>query len=203
VEKPGSAPDTVLQDTVLPDSVRQDPIVADGATEAGFPPSKGGYLTATDRWRALWDEITAPTFLLASVGPATGDHVASEPASWRGDVIGYGMRVGSNAGRQLIESGTAHGLAAAARLDLRFQPRGRGGIGSRIRCAALEAVTARTPRGSRIPNVPRVLGTYGAALAQQRWQSGEVRPGDAALATALGLGIDVAVNVVIEFAGGS
>jgi hypothetical protein len=34
-----------------------------------------------------------------------------------------------------------------------------------------------------------------------RWQSGEVRPGDAALSTALSLGIDVAVNVITEFAG--
>ena len=32
-------------------------------------------------------------------------------------------------------------------------------------------------------------------------ESGEVRPRDAALSTALSLGIDVAVNVITEFAG--
>lgn len=193
IEEPGS----------VQDPVRQDSIVADGATEAGFASSEKRDLTATGRWRALQSEVTNTTFLFASVGPATGDHLSDDPASWRSDVVGFGLRVGSNAGRQLIESGTTHGLAATARLDLRFRPCGHGGIGSRIRCGTLEALTARTPGGKRVPNVPRVVGTYGAALAQQRWQSGEVRPGDAALTTALGLGIDVVVSVITEFAGGS
>lgn len=126
-------------------------------------------------------------------------------------MLGYGLRVGSNAGSELIESVTAHGLAAATRLDLRFQPRGQGSVGARIRYAALEAVTARTTDGTRVPNAPRIVGAYGAALAQQcwersdrilpgvRWQSGGVRPGDAALTTALGLGVNVTINVITEF----
>jgi hypothetical protein len=139
--------------------------------------------------------------LFGSLGPAIGDHLNDDPASWRGDALGYGFRVGSNAGRLLLEGGATHGLAAATGLDLRFRPQGHGGVASRLRHAALEAVTARTPSGTRVPNAPRIAGTYGAVLAQQRWQYGRLRPGDAALSTALSLGIDVAVNVVAEFAG--
>lgn len=184
-----------------PDSVHPASATAVEAHESPSGPSSRRALSAADRWHALRDEVTAPTFALASFGPALGDQVTGDPSSWRGDVVGYGLRVGSNAGRQLIESGTAHGLAAATRLDLRFRPQGHGGVGARIRHAALEAVTARTPDGSRVPNAPRIVGAYGAALAQQGWQSGEMRPGDAALTTALGLSIDVVVNTITEFAG--
>ena len=45
------------------------------------------------------------------------------------------------------------------------------------------------------------LGAERLSTPGVRWQSGEVRPGDAALSTALSLGIDVAVNVITEFAG--
>jgi len=165
------------------------------------------------RWRALWSEFTTPAFLLGSLGPALGDQLNDDPMSWRGDALGHGFRVGSNAGRLLLEGGATHGLAAATGLDLQFRPKGHGGVASRLRHAALEAVTARTPGGTRIPNAPRMAGTYGAVLAQQRWersdqvlsgvrwQYGQLRPGDAALSTALSLGIDVAVNVITEFAG--
>jgi hypothetical protein len=147
--------------------------------------------------------VTSPGLLLGSMGPAINDHLADAPSSWRNDVVGYGLRAASNGGRLLLEAGATHGLAAATRLDLRFRPQGTGGVGARIRYAALEAVTARTPAGTRVPNTPRVVGAYGAALAQQRWQSGGLRPGDAALTTALGLGVDVVINVITEFTGGS
>jgi hypothetical protein len=153
------------------------------------------------RWRALWSEFASPAFLFGSLGPAIGDHLNDDPASWRSDALGYGFRVASSAGRLLLEGSAAHGLAATIQLDLRFRPKRDGGVASRLRHTALEAVTARTPSGTRIPNAPRIAGTYGAVLAQQRWQSGGVRPGDAALSAALSLGIDVAVNVIVEFAG--
>jgi len=188
MEEPASTPDSV------------HPASGTVAEPPSGPPA-GRPLSASDRWRVLWDEVTAPTFALASFGPALGDQVTDDPASWRGGVVGYGLRVGSNAGRQLLESGTAHGLAAATGLDLRVRPQRHGGVGARLRHAALEAVTARTADGTRVPNAPRIAGAYGAALAQQGWQSGGMRPGDAALTTALGLGIDVAVNIITEFTG--
>lgn len=151
-----------------------------------------------NRWKALWGEIASPAFLLGSAGPALGDHLSGRPSSWRTDALGYALRVGSNAGGLLAEAGVAHGLAAASGLDLRFEPRGRGGIGPRLRHAAIGALTARTAGGARVPNVPRVVGTYVGALAQQRWEGGSIRPGTAALNTALSLGIDVTINVIRE-----
>ena len=183
---------TVLLDTPEPSVTKLSPSATQDRSSRPIP---------HERWRALWSEFASPAFLLGSLGPAIGDQFGDDPASWRGDALGYGFRVGSNAGRLLLEGGTAHGLAAATRLDLRFRPRGHGSVASRLRYAALEAVTARTPSGARIPNVPRIAGTYGAVLAQQRWQYGQLHPGDAALSTAVALGIDVAVNVITEFAG--
>ena len=165
--------------------------------------SSQGALTAAERWRALRSEVIAPILLLGSAGPAFSDYRAGTPSSWRGGAVGYGVRVGSHAGRLLVEAGATHGLAAATHLNLRFHPRKRGSVGARLRHAALGALTARPPGGTRVPNAPRLVGTYGAALAQQCWQSGRMRPVDAARTTILALSVDVAVNVIAEFTGGS
>jgi hypothetical protein len=157
-------------------------------------------LSSSDRWEALRNEVVAPGLLVGSLAIGLSDHLTGEPAAWRGGATGYAMRAGSTAGRLLLEAGATHGIAAATQLDPRFIPRQTGGVGPRLRHAVLAAVTARTASGVRVPNVPRLTGTYGAALAEQRWASGETRFGDAALTLALSLGIDVAVNVVLEFA---
>lgn len=184
-----------------PDSTRRATATAPPIS-SGVPSSQGA-LTAAERWRALRSEVVTPVFLLGSAGPALNDHRTDTPSSWRGDAVGYGVRVGSHAGRLLLEAGAAHGLAAAIRLDLRFRPQGHGGTAARLHHAALGALTARTPGGTRVPNAPRLVATYGAALAQQRWQSSGVRPADAARTTILALGVDVAMNVIAEFTGGS
>jgi hypothetical protein len=174
-------------------------------TQAPVPSGKTsprGSLTAAERWRALRSEVTDPILLLGSAGPAFSDYRAGTPSSWREGALGYGVRVGSHAGRLLLEAGAAHGLAAATRLDLRFHRRGHGSAAARLRHAALGALTARPPDGTRVPNAPRLVATYGTALAQQRWQSGRVRPADAARTTILALSVDVAMNVIAEFTGG-
>lgn len=185
------------------DSVRSSTAIASRAVAPSGTHSSQDSLAASERWRALRSEVTAPILLFASAGPALADYRAGTPSSWRKGVVGYGLRVGSHAGRLLVEAGAAHGLAAATRLDLRFRPRKRGGVGARLRYAALEAATARTPGGTRVPNAPRLVATYGAALAQQHWQSGRMRPVDAVLTTTLALGVDVAMNAIAEFTGGS
>jgi hypothetical protein len=92
-------------------------------------------------------------------------------------------------------------MAAATGLSLRYVPRRTGGVGARLRHAVLGALTARRATGTRVPNGPRVLATYGAALAQQRWTHGDLRPRSAARSTAIALGVDVLSTIVIEFAG--
>lgn len=157
-------------------------------------------LSTSDRWEALRREVVAPGFLVGSLAIGLSDHLTDDPSAWRGDAAGYALRSGSTAGRLLIEAGATHGIAAALRLDPRFTPRRTGGVGPRLRHAVLAAVTARAPHGTRVPNVPRWAGTYGAALIEQQWAYGDTRVGDAALTLALSVGIDVAVNVVTEFA---
>lgn len=157
-------------------------------------------LSASDRWAALRDEVVTPGLLIGSLAIGLSDHLTDAPSSWRGDAVGYAMRTGSTAGRLLIEAGATRGIAAATRLDLRFAPRGTGGIGARLRHAVLGAVTARTAHGTRVPNLPRLLGTYGATLLEHRWAHGESRPWDAALTLVLSLGVDVAANVAAECA---
>ena len=156
--------------------------------------------TTAERWRAFRGEVVSPSLLVGALSMGGVDYVRNTPSSWRCGAGGYAARSGSHAGRFVVEAGTAHGLAAATGLSLRYVPRRTGRVGERVRHAVLGAVTARTADGTRVPNVPRVAATYGAALAQDRWAHGELRPRGAVLSTAISLGVDVVSTVVIEFA---
>lgn len=158
--------------------------------------------TASERWQALRRELVSVGVLFESVGAGTWDHLSDEPASWPDGAAGYVARVGSNAGGAVLEIGATDGLAAALHLDTRFEPQQQGGRGARLHHAVVGSVTARTARGTHLPNVPQLAGSYGAALAQQRWELGETRPGEAAVSALISIGFDVVENVVVEFAGG-
>jgi hypothetical protein len=157
-------------------------------------------VTAAERWQAFRSEVVSPALVAGGLSMGGVDYLRHKPSTWRQGTVGYAARSGSHVGRLVVEAGTAHGVAAAAHLDLRFVPRRIGSMGERLQHAVLGAVTARTADGTRVPNVPRVVGTYGAALAHQRWTHGELRPRSAALSTAISLGVDVAATVVREFA---
>lgn len=157
-------------------------------------------LTTAERWQELRREILSPGLVAGGLSMGGVDYLRDKPSSWQQGAVGYAARSGSHGGRLVVEAGIAHGIAAAAHLDLRFVSRRTGGVRARLQHAVLGAVTARTADGTRVPNAPRVVGTYGAALAHQRWTHGELRPRSAALSTAISLGVDVVSTVVREFA---
>lgn len=186
-----------LEERIGPASAANAPGIRRGAVS--YIPQSARSRSAPARWRELRREVVAPGFLVGSLTIGLADHLTDDPAAWRKDAAGYAARVGSTAGRLVLEAGATHGLAAATRLDLRFVPRRTGGVGPRLRHAVLAAVTARTPHGTRVPNLPRLAGTYSATLVEHQWAYGGPRFGDAALTLALSVGIDVAMNVVAEF----
>jgi hypothetical protein len=109
---------------------------------------------------------------------ATVAHVRDDPAAWRGDVWGYGLRVASGTGGTLAFVGAEHRLAAALRVDLRYVPRRRGSVGRRLAHAFWEGATVRTRGGRRLPNVPLAGGRVVATLAQRRWEGNASSAGD-------------------------
>ena len=157
-----------------------------------------GHLSAPTRRGVLRRALLDPGFVLESAGAGVGAHLEDEPAAWPNGALGLAARVGSHTGAALLNIGVTHGLAAGTGLDVRFVPRGRGPLGSRLRHAVVETVTAQRATGTRVPNLPRMAGGYTAALAQTRWEVGAWRPGRAALSAALSLGFDLAVNVTTE-----
>lgn len=154
-----------------------------------------GPLSAPARWGALRSALLDPGFVFGSAGPGIGAHLEDDPTAWPDGARGLAARVGSHTGATLLRIGVTHGLAAGAGLDVRFAPRGEGALGPRLRHAVVETVTAQRADGTRVPNLPRLTGSYAAALAQARWENGVWRPGRAALSAALSLGVDLAVNV--------
>jgi hypothetical protein len=165
---------------------------------AGQPCS--AQLTADERWQELRDEVVSPSLVMGGLSMGLVDYLRDDPASWRRGGVGYAIRSGSHAGRLVLEAGAAHGMAAATDLSLRYTARRTGGVGARLRHAVFGAVTARTATGRRVPNAPRWVAAYGAALAQHGWTHGDLRARDAAISSALSLGIDVVTTVVVEFA---
>jgi len=147
----------------------------------------------------LQSEIVSPLFLLRMFGPTTGDHLNDVPTSWRGDVVGYGTRLASNTGSALLQLTTIHGIAAAGRLDVRFMPRKRGSVALRVGHAVWSTLLAHTRSGVLLPDAPRALSSYGATLAQARWEEARWAPGKAAIGVAVSFGIEMIVNIVTEF----
>lgn len=155
--------------------------------------------SARERWDNFRGEIVSPLFLLRTFGPTTGDHLNDTPEPWRGDVVGYGARLASNTGSALLQLTAMHGVAAAGRLDIRFVPRKQGSVASRTGHAVWSTLTARTHDGVLLPDAPRALSSYGATLAQTRWEEARWALGKAAVGVALSFGIEMIVNIVTEF----
>ncbi|WP_103029875.1 hypothetical protein [Salinibacter altiplanensis] len=141
------------------------------------------------RWDAFRGELVGPV-LAAGAVQGTLMHLAGHPDRWGQDAGGYLARVGSGVGVQLVNRGVHHGLAAALNLRLETPDPQQGSLEARMGQAALQAVTTRTASGRRVPAAGSLSGSYAAILTQRRLTSGQWKPGQAAIGTAIGVGIE-------------
>jgi hypothetical protein len=152
-------------------------------------------LTFGDRFAIYRKSILRPYSL---VGPAFGAGIGQwedEPPEWGQGAKGYGRRVASGMGRQLISETIRFGFAAVDGEDPRYHRSQDTGVWKRTQHAIVETFTSETP-GGRMPAYSRFAGTYGAAFISNAWYPDSratpgwaLRRGSTALASSVGFHI--------------
>jgi hypothetical protein len=123
----------------------------------------------------------------------------NSPEEWGGQWEGFGKRVASNFGKNVIKQTAIYGLDSALKLDSHYY-RSKKGAGSKIKNALLSPITARNSRGKRVIGVPRLVGTYtGSIVAAEAWYPDRYDWKDGVRSGTISLGIGAAYNLFKEF----
>ena len=116
--------------------------------------------------------IGAPAIVDVGVGAGL-DQLREEPVEWGDGWEGFGKRVASNAGRNMIEETVRHGLAAAFDRSVTYQRCACESVGGRTWHAFVETVTDRNREGERQVGFSRLAGFYAGAFSETLWRPEE------------------------------
>lgn len=125
---------------------------------------------------------------------------SNSPEEWGGQWEGFGRRVASNFGRNVIRQTTTFGLDSAMNLDSHFYRSKNRSIKARIYNAVISPVTARKPSGKRTIGIPRIAGAYGSSIiAYEAWYPSRYDYKDGLKSGTISLGFNAAFNLFREF----
>ena len=124
----------------------------------------------------------------------------NSPEEWGDHWEGFGRRVASNFGKNLIKQTTVYGLDEAFKYDSNFYRSKDKSVGARVRNALISPVTARDKNGKRVVGVPRIAGTYTANIvAYEAWHPSRYSWKDGVRSGTISLGFNAAFNLFKEF----
>lgn len=152
------------------------------------------------RFKRYVNGVVGPYALARQVAGAGISTWRNSPEEWGGQWEGFGKRVASNFGKNLIKQTTIYGLDEAMKLDSRYYRSEKKDVGSRIKNALISPVTARNSRGKRVLGVPRLVGTYTASItAAEAWYPDRYDWKDGLRSGTISLGMNAAFNLFKEF----
>ena len=198
---------TTFSQTPMPAAVPAaspvDPSAArSAATPAASPVPAAGYVRpdAKTRGRRYVKSMFGPaaiglTVFSAGVGTAT-----NSPEEWGGQWEGFGKRVASNFGRNMIRNTVVYGMDEALKVDSYFYRSEKRNFSSRVVNSLITPVTARNSKGKRVIGVPRLVGTYTSSfIATYSWYPDRYNYRDALRSGTITLGTNALYNLVREF----
>ena len=152
------------------------------------------------RFKRYVSSIFGPFTLARQVAGAGISTWRNSPEEWGGQWEGFGKRLASNFGKNVIKQTTVYGLDEALKLDSHYYRATGKSTGAKIKNALISPVTARTPSGKRTIGVPRLVGTYGAnIIARETWYPDRYDWKDGVKSGTVSLGIGAAFNLFKEF----
>ena len=152
------------------------------------------------RFKRYVNSTVGPFALARQVAGAGISTWRNSPEEWGPHWEGFGKRVASNFGKNLIKQTTIYGLDEALKLDSHYYRSKKKDAGSKIANALLSPVSARNSSGKRVIGIPRLVGTYGASIiAAETWYPDRYTWKDGAKNATISLGINAAFNLVKEF----
>jgi hypothetical protein len=129
------------------------------------------------------------------------DQIDNSPPEWNGGAAGYGKRLGSDFGIEMVSTTTRFALSEALRQDPLYYRCECNGVFPRLGHAVASAFTARTGGdGRRVFSVPALVGPYaGSMTAVYAWYPGRFGAKDAFRMGNYSLLEYVGGNIALEF----
>ena len=156
--------------------------------------------SAEKRFKNYVNDTVGPTAWFGIVGGAGASTAFNSPEEWGRSWEGFGRRVASNLGRNVVRNTVMYGLDEALKLDSHYYRSKKRDVGSRISNALISTVTARKANGKRTIGVPRIVGSYAAdVVANQYWYPARYDWKDGMKRGGITLGVNAMFNLVREF----
>ena len=156
--------------------------------------------TAKKRFGRYIKSMVGPFSLARQVAGAGIGTWRNSPEEWGGQWEGFGKRLASGFGKNVIKQTTIYGLDEALELDSAYYRATGKSTGAKIKNALISPVTARTPSGKRVIGVPRLVGTYTASIvAAETWYPDRYDWKDGVRSGTMSLGVSAAFNLFKEF----
>jgi hypothetical protein len=170
-----------------------------------FSISAFGATTVTKRpahpYRA---EYKRRTFGKGAIAPTLGGAAIREagnsPHQWGRGAGGFGKRVGSSFGTNMIKHSIEFPIAAARHEDLHYHRSDKKGFGPRLKHALVSTVvTRKTTSGKKTVASGRISGAVGSGVVASAWQPAGFSVAGGAATGGIILGGTAASNVAREF----
>lgn len=165
-------------------------------------PKQGWYTppTAKVRQKRFVNSVFGPLALGKNVAWAGIGTWRNSPEEWGDKWEGFGRRVASNFGKNVIKQSTIYGLDAAFKIDSHYYRSQKKDVGSRVLNALISPVTARNRDGKRVFGISRIAGTYTSSIiAAETWYPDRFNYKDGLKSGTLSLGLNGVYNLVKEF----
>lgn len=164
------------------------------------PPYKYVPPTKSSRFRHYLNDAVGPFALMTEAASAGVTTARNAPKEWGGKWEGFGRRFASNMGKNVIKQTTAYALDEALKVDSRFYRSRDRSVAARLRNAVFSSVTARNRKGKRVIGIPKITGSVLANVtAAEVWYPGRYNYVHGLKGGAIGLGLDVGLNIIKEF----
>ena len=123
----------------------------------------------------------------------------NNPEEWGTQWEGFGRRVASGVGKNVIKQTTIFALDESFKLDSKFYRSQKRNFGSKMKNALISPFTARTAEGKRVFGFPRIIGTYTASIiAAETWYPKRYNFFDGLKSGTFSLGMNAAFNMAKE-----
>jgi hypothetical protein len=157
--------------------------------------------TQTTKLRNYLFDTYGPYPIAIAAASAGIDQIDNSPPEWNGGSAGYGKRLGSDFGIQVVSTSTRYALSEVLRQDPLYYRCECSGVFPRLGYAMVSAFTARTGEdGHRVFSFPALVGPYaGSFVAVYAWYPDRYGPKDAFRIGNYSLLEYMGGNVALEF----
>jgi hypothetical protein len=150
----------------VPDPANDSPERSGTPQRSGASSLPGGYQfpTAGERFHAYGNDIIGPFALLFVTGRAGIAQWWDDPTEWSGDIGGYGRRVASTFGTNLVKKTLEYGLNEALHRDSRYYRCSCQGFMPRLAHVVKSTLAARNREGRYVFSAPVLAANYSAEI---------------------------------------